>query len=1570
MQDGDGTHRELEWEAFGTHVTKDGTFTRFVDQTPNWYHQPSYLGTVITSDGTKVEYGAGVLTSTFNNDKFYDAYPVKIMDRSGNYIKINYVGNTGPKIASIEDSLGRYVVFHYSAGDLISITVPGYAGGDDLQVARFYYQDLAINASFQNPGSGSSVPGTKRMLKYVFLPGTKAGWKYEYSSYGMIYRMKQLRAMVQSDIWATPGTPDTISNEGQIAATTTYDYPLVASNLNDIPQFTQRTDDWAGNTLGYAVPTYFSSNPSAGTTSSTDFNGVVTESKRILTGSFAGLIGETVIKNSGGTILSKSVQEYDPGMIWRNFRVSKVTSTISIGSGQSKSKITEYTYDSFNNITLSVEKDYDGNEVRRTETAYENGSGWISRRLLRLPKSVVVKNASGGIASRVDFVYDNSNTGVSGANLLARSNAYNCTNIYNYQVAYDPNACPEFWGYVNDPNDPDCNDLSCYQWDPYNCNGSCDQIAVYSSPYDPSTAYRGNVTKVKRWAKPAATEAASLENNETNYTYDIAGNLITETANCCNLKTYTYVKANEFTFPTQVSRGTGGQLVTSAVYDFNTGLVRETRDENNQLTTYDYYANSLRSYQSVRPDGGKSVNYYYDNLYAAPDAAHMNSYVATQVYDTASTYSTNYQYYNGIGQATRGMGHYYFSGTYRYAMSDTEYDYTGRPYRRNNPYYGVNGRLSAIPQTWSYTSYDDLGRVTNATAIDNSQVQISYDGDGGNSTIQTVTDQSGKQRRSLTDALGRLSEMQEPDPIGNGTIGTLALTQRTTYQYDILDNLISSNQAVNLNAGGTQTRYFKYDGLSRLTHERQVEQVATISQADALTTNGLWTKKIAYDLQGKITSTLDARGTTTSFSYDALNRISGITYSGGSPTVATPAVTYVYDEPEAGYLNYGRLTEVRTAALGAAPATKIQYDYDLMGQVKKHNQIVGANTYEMNYGYNLAGQLTSEKYPSTRMVNYNFQTGYGLTSVNDASNTYLSAMTYTPHGAVNSETLGNGAIHTMAFNDRLQLSQINLVKSGTELQRYDYSYGQYDATNTTLDATKNNGQIAKIEGFIGGAKQWEQRHSYDALGRLCVAGEYRGDNNLVSWRTHYGYDRYGNRYQSVVQNPNTGVGYVGVASGDVSLTTNRFAANVTYDNGGNITNDNKFKANVSYSYDANNRVISTNGGASTAVYDAAGQRVCSTEGGVTTTFVYNASGQLIAEYNGATPIREYIGNLATVESSTVRYLMSDHLGSNRVVMNAAGTVTTRHDYLPFGEELSATMGMRTAAQGYGASDPTRSKFAGMERETGLDHTLFRKAETKSGRWNSPDPYNGSVRLRDPQSLNRYHYVQNDPVNAVDPLGLAWKLISGNVCVGYTESGRIVQTCKWEQYWVWEEDKPVDQKKSGPPQVQPVRKNSNGGTNISPCAAAILAMFFTPARIQNMSIHEGSFVPSGMDAITFGNRVNFKKGKYNERTAAGIAAIGHEIVHAEQYEKEGLGGFLYKYVIKEGVPAYAKALSKNFVSTPVVPSGSPSAGVTANKGLLELGESIHDDLQTEKDAIDKENSMYKQIVAKYGSNPCP
>jgi len=98
------------------------------------------------------------------------------------------------------------------------------------------------------------------------------------------------------------------------------------------------------------------------------------------------------------------------------------------------------------------------------------------------------------------------------------------------------------------------------------------------------------------------------------------------------------------------------------------------------------------------------------------------------------------------------------------------------------------------------------------------------------------------------------------------------------------------------------------------------------------------------------------------------------------------------------------------------------------------------------------------------------------------------------------------------------------------------------------------------------------------------------------------------------------------------------------------------------------------------------------------------------------------------------------------------TVIARHDYLPFGEEISSGVGMRTGSQGYNVADANRQKYAMLERDsTGLDHTWWRKYESTAGRWTSPDPLAGSI--GDPQSLNHYTYSGNDPVNLVDPSGL-------------------------------------------------------------------------------------------------------------------------------------------------------------------------------------------------------------------------
>jgi RHS repeat-associated protein len=121
----------------------------------------------------------------------------------------------------------------------------------------------------------------------------------------------------------------------------------------------------------------------------------------------------------------------------------------------------------------------------------------------------------------------------------------------------------------------------------------------------------------------------------------------------------------------------------------------------------------------------------------------------------------------------------------------------------------------------------------------------------------------------------------------------------------------------------------------------------------------------------------------------------------------------------------------------------------------------------------------------------------------------------------------------------------------------------------------------------------------------------------------------------------------------------------------------------------------------------------------------------------------------------IRWVVSDQLGTPRMAADRAGSLAgvTRHDYLPFGEELGAGVGGRTQSQGYSASDGMRQKFAGKEQdnETSLNYFVARYYASTQGRFTSADPLGG--RMHNPQSLNKYSYVINNPLRLTDPTGM-------------------------------------------------------------------------------------------------------------------------------------------------------------------------------------------------------------------------
>jgi RHS repeat-associated protein len=312
-----------------------------------------------------------------------------------------------------------------------------------------------------------------------------------------------------------------------------------------------------------------------------------------------------------------------------------------------------------------------------------------------------------------------------------------------------------------------------------------------------------------------------------------------------------------------------------------------------------------------------------------------------------------------------------------------------------------------------------------------------------------------------------------------------------------------------------------------------------------------------------------------------------------------------------------------------------------------------------------------------------------------SSEAYASGWQYGSHGLLTQMTLGNGLTETTQYNSHLQPTQRSL--------------GSLWSLTNTYGTTANNGNVVKQTLTVPSMTTLTMAYSYDALNRLSVAGEYTSDHMAPT-----AYDTATNRV--------SGTGW-------------------SYDALGNVT---AMPLSKAFSYDAENRLKSQT---STPVmeysYDGEGHRVKATSGSVSTYYVYDAAGQLAAEYN------------RTVTGNGRVYLTADHLGSTRVVTDATGAVVERHDYVPFGDELTVSAGNpRFGITGYGSSTSSVTlKFTGKERDidTGLDYFGARYFSAAQGRFTSPDALGGE--FANPQSLNRYTYVLNNPLRFTDPTGM-------------------------------------------------------------------------------------------------------------------------------------------------------------------------------------------------------------------------
>ena len=418
-----------------------------------------------------------------------------------------------------------------------------------------------------------------------------------------------------------------------------------------------------------------------------------------------------------------------------------------------------------------------------------------------------------------------------------------------------------------------------------------------------------------------------------------------------------------------------------------------------------------------------------------------------------------------------------------------------------------------------------------------------------------------------------------------------------------------------------------------------------------------------------------------------MNRNTTVNYSNttiGNPDV--PDITRVYDGAPNGS---GRLWESYAggnAAVGATVEHTKVTGYDALGRPLSQIQEFKTNgvwspAYTTQRGYNLAGGVTSQSYPSDNTVNYNYDQA-GRLGDKDSQNlaftgnlgggaprTYSRGITYSPFGAMVQEQFGTDAAiyNKLGYNSRGQLAEI---KDSTTANDSSWNRGKFvnwyslqcgSASSVDCNATNNNGNLRKQETFVPNEQNtsptsWSQQYDYDTLNRLRRVHEYTGDTTK-DWQQEYAYDRYGNRTieQDVTK---TWGGGINKKDFSVSTTNNRLgvpsgqSGTMSYDNAGNLTTDTYSAAAVTRLYDAENRMTSETQAnsyvAGSYTYNGDGQRVRRKVNGVETWQVYGMDGELLAEYamNGAavSPQKEYGYRngqlLITTESSRTNFALA------------------------------------------------------------------------------------------------------------------------------------------------------------------------------------------------------------------------------------------------------------------------------------------------------------------------------------------
>ncbi|MFZ0748639.1 MAG: RHS repeat-associated core domain-containing protein, partial [Pyrinomonadaceae bacterium] len=596
------------------------------------------------------------------------------------------------------------------------------------------------------------------------------------------------------------------------------------------------------------------------------------------------------------------------------------------------------------------------------------------------------------------------------------------------------------------------------------------------------------------------------------------------------------------------------------------------------------------------------------------------------------------------------------------------------------------------------------GRPLVTTLPDGNTRETTYGGCGcAGGEVVTSRDERGRRRRATMDVLGRLKQVEELN-------WDTSVYSTTNYAYNAGDELTQINQA-------GQIRTLEYDGFGRLWRRTTPEQGATT---------------YSYFADETVQTLTDARGATTTFAYNARQQPTSITYGVPAGVAATPNVSFGYDAA-------GNRTSM-TDGMGS-----MSYAYDQLSRVTSETRTFsGAGSFTLGYSYNLTGELTGITNPWNAQVGYTYDATGRATSVSGANyagvSSYVNSISYRAFG-LKQMAYGNGRTLSVNYDNRLRPTNYDVPG----VLRLQYEYG--------WENTDRVGFVRNIDD-----QTLDRWYAYDHVGRLICSRsgtEARigfGEQIPVAYDgpySHgYSYDVWGNRTHIE--------GWGGVARwADYTYTNNR-RNGMQYDAAGNITND----GGHNFSYDAVGQQASASNGTYVLQqdYDGDGLRAKKVDAGDTIYYLRSSvlGGQVVAEiYGGGVSyagsgwwLRGYVylgSQMVATQAGGVNWVHQDPVGKSQRITDSSGNINATIELDPFGGDTARS-------NGNSAFQPHR--FTSYERDgLGSDDAMFRRYNRWWATFDQPDPYDGSYDLTDPQSLNRYAYVQNDPVNFVDPTGL-------------------------------------------------------------------------------------------------------------------------------------------------------------------------------------------------------------------------